>query len=185
MLIFLRFKACVFQSGFTWCRGLWDMFAVDACTTASIKKQSQARELQIRSKRNFKQRTFAAKMLSNACSTSGERKASRMPRSATSLRHLRNLFTMFDSLESLHDKNWQVSYHNLRLGRLAAGSTVFALILRSGSVDPRISSNVTDQYVVRAGSRARDVSDQGRVESDHTNRISKPDQLHGSHEVDQ
>ena len=52
-------------------------------------------------------------------------------------------------------------------------------------VDPRISSNVTDQYVVRAGSRAPDVSDQGRVESDHTHRISKPDQLHGSHEVDQ
>ena len=52
-------------------------------------------------------------------------------------------------------------------------------------VDPRISSNVTDQYVARAGSRAPDVSDQDRVESDHTNRISKPDQLHGSHEADQ
>ena len=52
-------------------------------------------------------------------------------------------------------------------------------------VDPRISSNVTDQYVARAGSRAPDVSDQDRVESDHTNRISKPDQLHGSYEADQ
>ena len=51
-------------------------------------------------------------------------------------------------------------------------------------VDPRISSNVTDQYVVRAGLRVPDISDQGRVESDHTNRISKPDQLHGSHEAD-
>ena len=52
-------------------------------------------------------------------------------------------------------------------------------------IDPRISSNVTDQYVVRAGSGGPDVSDQDRVEWDHTNRISKPGQLYGSHEAEQ
>ena len=57
--------------------------------------------------------------------------------------------------------------------------------LKLHKVDPRISSNVTDQYVVGAGSGGPDVSDQDRVEWDHTNRISKPDQLHGSYEADQ
>ena len=52
-------------------------------------------------------------------------------------------------------------------------------------VDPPISSNVTDQYVVRAGLGGPDVSDQNRVEWDHTNRISMPDQLYGLHEADQ
>ena len=53
------------------------------------------------------------------------------------------------------------------------------------TVEPRISSNVTDQYAARAGSGGPDVSDQVRVEWDHMSRISKVDQVHGSHEADQ
>ena len=77
---------------------------------------------------------------------------------------------------------------------MATSVLVYVEVMRSCETSTQNGDNIgrpTNQLKcngsVRGASwiRGARVSDQDRVEWDHTNRISKPDQLYGSHEADE